>query len=146
MNFATRLVAGTLLVLVLTVAVLLWTAERSLRRDLESDVASTLESEARLIREALPDDSSAWDETVHRLSRENGRRITLVDSPAGFGPTAIFRRGRSLRSRITGTVPRSAPPWRAGSDGPPGAASRSADPCSMSRCPAARARSGSRPA
>ena len=31
MNFATRLVAGTLLVLVLTVAVLLWTARHAYR-------------------------------------------------------------------------------------------------------------------
>ncbi len=60
MNFGKRLVVGTLLVLVLTMAVLLWAAERSLRRDLEGDVARALENEAKLIREALPADSLAW--------------------------------------------------------------------------------------
>jgi two-component system phosphate regulon sensor histidine kinase PhoR len=78
-SFASRLVAGTVLVLVFAVAVLLWGAERSLRRDLEGDVALALESEARLIREALPADSTGWDGMVHRLSRNNGRRITIVD-------------------------------------------------------------------
>ena len=93
MNFATRLVAGTLLVLVLTVAVLLWSAERSLRHDLENDVASTLEREARLIREALPADSDAWAETVQRLARENGRRITLVDSSGRVRADSDFPSG-----------------------------------------------------
>ena len=79
MSFATRLVAGTLLVLVTAVAVLLWGAERSLRHDLRGDIERSLLSEARLVREALPADSSAWDEAVHRLSRQNGHRITLVD-------------------------------------------------------------------
>ncbi|HEX6104289.1 MAG TPA: ATP-binding protein [Gemmatimonadales bacterium] len=79
MNFAARLVVGTILVLVVTIGVLLWTAERSLRRDLEGDVARTLESEARLIREALPADSARWGETVRRLAAQNRRRITLVD-------------------------------------------------------------------
>ena len=53
MTFATRLVAGTLLVLVLAVAVLLLVAERSLRRDLVGDIERSLESEAVLMREAL---------------------------------------------------------------------------------------------
>jgi two-component system phosphate regulon sensor histidine kinase PhoR len=78
-SFATRLVAGTLLVLVTAVAVLLWTAERSLRRDLVGDIEHSLESEARLIREALPADSLDWSAAIHRLARENRRRITLVD-------------------------------------------------------------------
>jgi two-component system, OmpR family, phosphate regulon sensor histidine kinase PhoR len=78
-TFATRLVAGTLLVLVTAVAVLLWVAERSLRHDLEGDIERSLESEALLIREALPADSLAWSEAVHRLASQNHRRITLVD-------------------------------------------------------------------
>ena len=79
MSFATRLVAGTLLVLVAAVAVLLWGAERSLRQDLIGDIERSLLSEARLVREALPADSTTWDEAVHRLSRQNRHRITLVD-------------------------------------------------------------------
>ena len=119
MNFATRLVAGTLLVLLLTVAVLLWSAERSLRRDLESDVVSTLESEARLIREVLPADSNAWDETVRRLARENGRRITLVDEsgrvradsdfpPGQLPPSENLRDRPEIRAALAGRVGRAA--------------------------------------
>ena len=80
MNFAARLVVGTILVLVLTVGILFWTAERSLRHDLEGDVARTLESEARLIREALPADTAEWGAAVRRIAAQNNRRITLVDS------------------------------------------------------------------
>ncbi len=80
MTFATRLVAGTLLVLVLAMSVLLFGAERSLRRDLVGDIERTLESEAVLIREALASDSTTWPETVRRIARSQGnRRITLVD-------------------------------------------------------------------
>jgi two-component system phosphate regulon sensor histidine kinase PhoR len=79
-NFAARLVLGTIFVLVLTVGILFWTAERTLRRDLVGDVARTLESEARLIREALPADTAQWSGTVRRFAAQNGRRITLVDS------------------------------------------------------------------
>jgi PAS domain S-box-containing protein len=72
-------VAGTVLVLILAVAVLLLAAERSLRRDLVGDVARSLETEAGLIREALSPDSTTWGETVRRLAEENNRRITIVD-------------------------------------------------------------------
>jgi PAS domain S-box-containing protein len=78
-SFAKRLVLGTILILILVVIILLWGPERSLRRDLEVDVARGLENEARLIYEALPADSTGWDEAVHRLARQNGHRITLVD-------------------------------------------------------------------
>jgi two-component system phosphate regulon sensor histidine kinase PhoR len=78
-RFATRLVAGTLLVLVLAVAVLLLAAERSLRHDLVGDIERSLESEAGLIREALSSDSADWSESIRRLAGQNNRRITLVD-------------------------------------------------------------------
>ncbi len=80
MRFATRLVAGTLLVLTLTTAVLLLAAERSLRGDLVGDIERSLEAEAGLIREALSPDSAEWGARVRRLAEQNGRRITLVDS------------------------------------------------------------------
>ena len=80
MTFATRLVAGTLLVLVLAMSVLLLGAERSLRRDLVGDIEHTLESEAGLIREALSPDSTSWPASVRRLAASQGnRRITVVD-------------------------------------------------------------------
>jgi two-component system phosphate regulon sensor histidine kinase PhoR len=78
-SVARRLVLGTVVILILTVLILLWGAERSLRRDLEGDIAGSLEREARLIREALPADSAGWDDAVHRLARENGHRLTLID-------------------------------------------------------------------
>jgi two-component system, OmpR family, phosphate regulon sensor histidine kinase PhoR len=93
-TFATRLVAGTLLVLVLAVAVLLLVAERSLRRDLVGDIERSLESEAALIREALSPDSVTWDETVRRLAANQGnRRITLVDSSGRVRADSDFPSG-----------------------------------------------------
>jgi two-component system phosphate regulon sensor histidine kinase PhoR len=94
-SFAQRLVVGTVVILILAVLILLWGAERSLRRDLRGDIARSLESEARLIREALPIDSTGWDEAVHRLSAQNGHRITLVDrsgrvrADSDFPPDAL---------------------------------------------------------
>ncbi|HEX7336194.1 MAG TPA: ATP-binding protein [Gemmatimonadales bacterium] len=79
MSFGKRLVLGSVLILVLTVAVLIIVAERSLRRDLEIEVGNSLESEARLVREALPADSSQWQATVRRLSSQARHRITLID-------------------------------------------------------------------
>jgi two-component system, OmpR family, phosphate regulon sensor histidine kinase PhoR len=78
-SFVRRLVAGSVFILVLAVLVLLWVAERSLRQDLEGDIARSLESEARLVREALPSDSVAWPGTVRRLGAETRHRITLID-------------------------------------------------------------------
>jgi two-component system phosphate regulon sensor histidine kinase PhoR len=73
------LVLGTVLVLLFTILVLFWNADRSLRRDLESDVARTLVREAALVREALPADSLAWPATLPRLARQNAVRIVLLD-------------------------------------------------------------------
>jgi two-component system phosphate regulon sensor histidine kinase PhoR len=78
-RFATRLVAGTLLVLLLAMAVLLFAAERSLRRDLVGDIERSLVSEAGLIRETLSPDSTDWNQSVRRLAGPNNRRITIVD-------------------------------------------------------------------
>jgi two-component system, OmpR family, phosphate regulon sensor histidine kinase PhoR len=77
-NFVRRLVLGSILILVLTVGILFWLAERSLRRDLEDDIGRALENEARLVREALPSDSTAWQATVRRLAVQAGHRITLI--------------------------------------------------------------------
>jgi len=78
-SFVRRLVAGSVFILVLAVLILLWVAEHSLRRDLEGDIAGALESEARLVREALPPDSVAWPEAVRRMAVETRHRITLID-------------------------------------------------------------------
>ena len=113
MSFATRLVIGTILILILAVAILLWGAERSLRRDLEGDVARALENEARLISVAIPADSLGWDQAVHRLARENRHRITLVgrggrvradsDFPPGPLPPIESHAGRpEVRAALDG--------------------------------------------
>ena len=79
MTFAKRLVLGSVLILVLTVAILLSVAEHSLRRDLEGEIGRTLEGEARLVRGTIPADSAAWQATVHRLGAQVRHRITLID-------------------------------------------------------------------
>ncbi len=79
MTFVKRLVLGSVLILVLAVSILLWVAERSLRRDLEGDIGQNLEREARLVREALPPDSTTWQADLHRLAAQTGHRITLID-------------------------------------------------------------------
>jgi two-component system, OmpR family, phosphate regulon sensor histidine kinase PhoR len=78
-SFASRLVLGTVFILVLTVGILFWVAERSLRSDLEGEIGRTLENEAALVREALPADSGAWPGAVRRLSGQIKHRITLID-------------------------------------------------------------------
>ena len=94
MTFARRLVLGSILILVVTVGILLWVAERSLRRDLEADIARTLESEARLVREALPPDSTAWPEAVRRLAGQIRHRITLIDPQGWVRADSDFPPGR----------------------------------------------------
>jgi len=78
-TFVKRLVLGSVLILVLAVSILLWVAERSLRRDLEGEIGRNLEREARLVREALPADSAAWQTAVRELATQTEHRITLID-------------------------------------------------------------------
>ena len=82
MNLSGRLVAGTIIVLCVAMAVLLSTARGALRRDLERELGASLEREARVIAAALPADSQAARDAVHRLGREYRHRITLID-PTG---------------------------------------------------------------
>jgi hypothetical protein len=78
-SFARRLLLGVLLVLVVTVATLVIIAERTLRRDLEGDIAQGLAHEARLVRAALPADSLTWQDAARRFGQETGHRITVID-------------------------------------------------------------------
>ncbi len=80
MRFATRLVLGTVLVLVITTAVLVWVSGWSLRGALADDLRQELQREASLAREALPPAPEAWQSFVTRLAHENRRRITLIDT------------------------------------------------------------------
>ncbi|MEO8633863.1 MAG: ATP-binding protein [Gemmatimonadales bacterium] len=79
MTFAGRLVIGTLLVIVVTILVLVWTAEAALRRDLEGDIRASLAREAWLALEALPADSLAWQASAERMAQVTGLRITIID-------------------------------------------------------------------
>jgi two-component system phosphate regulon sensor histidine kinase PhoR len=78
-RFASRLVIGTIVVLLVTVGVLVWSAEVSLRRDLEAEFAAALEREAKLVREALPLNQEEWGPIISRFAAQNARRITLID-------------------------------------------------------------------
>ena len=78
MRFAARLLSATLLVLLLGLVVLLWTADRLLRRDLERDMAATLERQAVMVREAVPTDLAAAQQQIHRIASEARVRITLI--------------------------------------------------------------------
>jgi two-component system phosphate regulon sensor histidine kinase PhoR len=77
-RFGARLLSATLLVLLLGLVVLLWTADRLLRRDLERDMAVTLERQAVMIREAVPTDPAAAQQQVHRIAAQAEIRITLI--------------------------------------------------------------------
>ncbi len=78
MTFAGRVVAGTCIVLVVSVMVLLWTADVALRRDLESEVSATLRREAQVVREGLPSEPAAAQQRIHRIAEQTGYRITLI--------------------------------------------------------------------
>lgn len=80
MSLARRLVTGTVLVLAVATAVLVLAADRALRANLEDEVRTSLAGEARLVRDALPADSAAWQDLVTRLAEGTGHRITLIDS------------------------------------------------------------------
>ncbi len=94
MSFASRLVLGTVLILVLTVGILLWVAEGSLRRDLRGEIADQLENEAALVREALPGDTTGWPRAVRRLSNQTKHRITLIDKDGWVRADSDFPPGQ----------------------------------------------------
>ncbi|MDX2119723.1 MAG: ATP-binding protein [Gemmatimonadota bacterium] len=78
MSFATRLVWGTILVIVVAIAVHVVGSEFALRGDLERESRRTLEREALLVARALPADSTAWQAAVEGIARESGLRVTLI--------------------------------------------------------------------
>jgi two-component system phosphate regulon sensor histidine kinase PhoR len=79
MNFAQRLVAGTVLVLLVAVLILVLSADRWLRGDLEQNARTGLAREAALIREALPADSLDWPTFAERFGKAAGLRLTIID-------------------------------------------------------------------
>jgi two-component system, OmpR family, phosphate regulon sensor histidine kinase PhoR len=80
MNFAGRLVAGVLMVIVVTITTLVLTGEVALRADLEGEIRAGLEREALLAAKALPADSLQWQDVVEQLAQSTGLRFTVIDS------------------------------------------------------------------
>jgi two-component system, OmpR family, phosphate regulon sensor histidine kinase PhoR len=79
MNFAQRLVAGTVLVLLVAVLILVLSADRWLRGDLEQNARTEVARVAALIREALPGDSLDWPGFAERFGKAAGLRLTIID-------------------------------------------------------------------
>ena len=78
MKFAGRLVAGTVVVLFFTVAILVWTAGRSLQRNLEDELGRSLELEARLVDAAATASGKPTD-VLRGLERRSSHRIIVFD-------------------------------------------------------------------
>ncbi len=79
MRFATRLIAGTLAVLVVTVGALVVGVDRSLRHDLVQETRNSLQREAELFRTGMPADSTEWQKAVEDAARSTGIRVTVID-------------------------------------------------------------------
>ena len=78
MKFAGRLVAGTVVVLFFTVAILVWTAGRSLQRNLEDELERSLTLEARLVDAAVTASGKPAD-VLRGLERRSSHHIVLFD-------------------------------------------------------------------
>lgn len=76
MKFAGRLVAGTVVVLFFTVAILVWTAGRSLQRNLEDELERSLQLEARLVDAAVTASGKPTD-ILRGFERRSSHRIVL---------------------------------------------------------------------
>jgi signal transduction histidine kinase len=79
-TFSRRLLLGTAVVLVVTVAALVIAAELWLRTDLERNVATTLTDQARLVVSTLPADSLEWPDYSRRAGRAGRVRLSLIDA------------------------------------------------------------------
>jgi two-component system phosphate regulon sensor histidine kinase PhoR len=115
MTFSRRLATGTFTVLIVALAILFWRAQYALHQNLEAELVTTLEREARLVRDALPDDRARWQATVRQLSLETELRITLIDEhgtvladsdfPEGPLPPIENHAGRpEVRDALAGTT------------------------------------------
>jgi len=81
-RLAGRLFVGSSLLLAATAIGLVLAAGQVLRREVDREVASGLEREARLVAALLPADSLTWPEAARRLGALIGHRVTLID-PSG---------------------------------------------------------------
>lgn len=79
MNFAGRLIVGSILITTAAIVAHVIGVDATLRQGLEEDVRVQLEREARLIAAALPADSLRWQGSVEELAVRSGHRVTLID-------------------------------------------------------------------
>ena len=89
MTFASRLIAGTLTVLVVTIGVLVFGVDRSLRRDLEQETRNSLQREAELVRSGLPADSGAWQKNVAEAAQATRSPLAVQLMSATPGSVAL---------------------------------------------------------
>jgi signal transduction histidine kinase len=80
MTFVGRLIVGTILVVLAAIVAMVVGADYTLRRDLQDDLRRGLEREARLAVRALPADSQLWQESAEEIARQNGHRLTVIDT------------------------------------------------------------------
>jgi two-component system, OmpR family, phosphate regulon sensor histidine kinase PhoR len=78
MNFAGRVIVGTVAVSTAAIVALVVGAELALRRDLEHDIGLSLEREARLLGEALPRNPAAWQDLAEQAAQTAGLRVTVI--------------------------------------------------------------------
>lgn len=79
MNFAARLISGTIAVLVVTVVALVIGVDRLLEPDLIEKSLASLRREAALIESALPADTTEWQAFTQRSAHAAGLRVTVID-------------------------------------------------------------------
>jgi two-component system phosphate regulon sensor histidine kinase PhoR len=78
-TLAGRVFLSTSLLVAAAVGGLIIAADQLLRRNLEAEIGSGLEHEARLVATLLPPDSTAWPDAARRLGPLVGHRVTLID-------------------------------------------------------------------
>lgn len=78
MSITGRLVLGSILLVILATVAALIHGQRRAANHMEAALEQTLEREALLVREALPPSTDSLQSAVQRLSRQSGRRITLI--------------------------------------------------------------------
>ncbi len=121
MRFAGRLVAGTVVVLFFTVAILVWTAGRSLQRNLEDELERSLQLEARLVDAAVTASGKPTD-VLRGLERRSSHRIMMFNRTGD-----IVASGDTVRAGASPVDEASFPEVRAALSGSTGRDVRRAD-------------------
>ncbi len=83
MKFSTRLILGTLIVVIITVGILVFTSARWLRQNLDQTFIEELETEARLIAAGIANRPADFNAAAHSYGHLVGRRVTFID-PEGL--------------------------------------------------------------